>query len=82
LEQITLDQAKACAAANSCAIVPLEVSEAIKPLLEYFMEDSADRDVIIGELGEMVARMDGTYLSEVQEQGDDAEYSQDIKSDL
>jgi hypothetical protein len=59
---ITLDHAKAWAAANNCAIVPIEVSEAIKPLLEYAMDYDAVHAVIVGELGEMVARMDNTYL--------------------
>lgn len=70
-DPITLDQAKEVAAANNCAIVPLEVSEAIKPLLEYVMEEWPSAKVVIGELGEMVARIDGTYLLAAQEQSDD-----------
>lgn len=67
---ITLEQAKGVVAANNCAIVPLEVSEGIKPLLEYTMDEWPSAKVVIGELGEMVARIDGTYLSETQGKGD------------
>lgn len=48
------------------ALVPIEVMSAIKPLIEYIEEGEPDLDVVMGELGEMYHRWNGTYLSEAR----------------
>ncbi len=48
-------------------LVEAEVVTAIRPLIEYIKSGDPDLEVVIAELGEMLHRVNGTYLTAYQE---------------